>query len=168
MSPAWVDAVGQGDVLPAHITSVPGKRSAAQLMAVVTQFDVSRSVRYLKGARGGKVWCNRFACDVLSAMGVPIPYQRANEIFDWYQKFGVGCGWQDVPAMRAAYDASQGRPVIACWKNPVPDASGHVAIVVPSKGPGIWVAQAGLENFSFGLMRRGFGESKPVVFWSHA
>jgi len=165
--PTWVDAGPQGESLPIRITSEIGKRSAQQLIAVVSQFDVSRSIRYAKGQRGGGTWCNRFVCDVLDAMHVPIPYQRANDMHDWFGRQGIVAGWQFVPAMRAMFDASAGKPVVATWKNPEAKQSGHVAIVVPAKGPGIWIAQAGLENFSFGLMRRGFGENKTVSFWSH-
>jgi len=168
-SQAWRDdPAKQGENLITPFTSEPGKRSAETLRKVIEQFDVENSPRYLKGTRGGGSWCNRFVCDVLHAMGVTIPYQRATAMHEWFKKHSFAAGWRSVGPKVAMFEASMGRPVVATWPNPNASQSGHVAIVVPARGaPGLWIAQAGSTNFSHGLDRRGFGSDKAVSYWSH-
>lgn len=167
----WRDLVEmQGKLLNAPYTSTMGRRTAEYLNRVVAQFDVERSPRYKKNTRSdGKpsTWCNLFLFDVLNAMGVGIPYMRASAMQDWFAKEGKALGWELCTPMVAMYRASLGWPVVCTYKNPDPQRSGHVAIVVPSRGhPGLWIAQAGLENFSFGLESRSFGRL-PVQYFSH-
>lgn len=158
----------QGVDLMAPYRNAPGERSADSLRKVIAQFDVENSPRYLKNTRGGGTWCNRFVCDVLHAMGVGIPYQRATAMHEWFKKHSFALGWRSVGPKVAMFEASMGRPVVATWPNPDTTKSGHVAIVVPARGaPGLWIAQAGLSNFSHGLESRGFGSNKSVSYWSH-
>lgn len=158
----------QGVELNAPIRSVVGIRSAESLRAVVNQFDVENSPRYAKGTRGGGTWCNRFVCDVLTAMGVCIPYQRANDMHLWFVAASREFGWRSVGPLVAKYEASLGRPVVATWRNTDPNQPGHVAIVMPARGaPGMWIAQAGGTNFSHGLEQRGFGINKTISYWAH-
>ena len=165
---SWVDAAPQGATLDAPLKGEAGKRSPGAMREIVRQFDVTRSQRYAKGKRGGGSWCNRFVCDVLHAMGVTIPYQRATAMHEWFKKHSFAAGWRSVGPKVAMFEASMGRPVVATWPNPNASQSGHVAIVVPARGaPGLWIAQAGSTNFSHGLDRRGFGSDKAVSYWSH-
>jgi len=53
---------------------------------------------------------------------------RANKMFELMDKDDH---WLDVSGATAAYYANLGGLIVAAWKNPDPDKSGHVAIVRP-------------------------------------
>jgi len=165
------------------LRSTPDARSPEQLRAVARQFDVEHAARYQPG--GGKTWCNIFLWDVTSALGAEIPHwvnfgggpaepghgmeQSANSVVRWLQDVGGAHGWVEVDEATARADASAGRPAVAVWANPLPNHSGHVALVLPDQ-PGVTgpvIAQAGARNYAAAPLARGFGPYKPRYF-THA
>ena len=149
-------------------------RSAARLAFVVSQFLVEVSLRYqgrdVTGDGRAETFCNFFARDVCFALGVSLPEaMRANEIHDWLLARATekhAPGWEVVDGHVAQRMADEGQVALASWKNPS-GGPGHIAVLVPSLGEsGIWIAQAGRENFSRGRVERGFG-TLPVTYFAH-
>jgi len=174
----------------AYYWATPLQRSPETLMAVVAQFGVSYRQRYQpRRDEQGRLltYCNVFASDVTDALGAPIPHWvdaagapcevgkgselGANATCQWLDVHGSLYGWQRLEsAEQAAALAQLGRPTVACWHNPEPGHSGHIAVVVPPMGDdqGLHVAQAGLHNFSYGSLAQGFGPVAPqAIFYGH-
>jgi hypothetical protein len=74
--------------------------------------------------------CNRFVAYVADKMGYKrLADFRANAIHDFIAE--PSNGWSKVSSFSAGEYANRGCLVIAAWKNPNPNLSGHVAIVRP-------------------------------------
>ncbi len=164
---SWLHADLTKPVL-APLQSTPATRSAAQLRAVVAQFDV-RAQRYLRrdvtGDGRPETFCNFFARDISRAMHAPLPEGlRANQMFDWLENAGRAEGWEEVDEHPAQRAADEGLFVVAAWKNPS-GGPGHITPLLPSEGqPGTWVANVGAANFARGALARAFGALKPSFF----
>jgi|SRR3989304_3049140 len=77
----------------------------------------------------GSTDCNRFVHEVCVKLGFAgFEGLRANKMFELMDKDDH---WLDVSGATAAYYANLGGLIVAAWKNPDPDKSGHVAIVRP-------------------------------------
>lgn len=97
----------------------------------------------------------------------------ANEQVRWLKRDGAAHGWRACSVEEAQARANLGYPAAAAWLNPEVDPvtkrerSGHVALFVPDQGQaGLWVAQAGLTNFSRGALSSGFG-ARAVTCFTH-
>lgn len=163
-----VPAKGVGfDTYPGvPIKSVPvvgnvGTPSANNYGNVIDQFKVETNPRYKP--TDSKTFCNVFATDVMLAMGASTPTPpyslNANQYSDWLAKQGPAKGWKAVSPAEAQKMANAGKPVLASWKNPDADKSGHIAVVRPGtydSGKGPATANAGKTNFNDGHATDGF------------
>lgn len=170
---------------PPH-TNAPGQRSRSAYDQVIDQFAVHVNARYaIRDTSGDGVddtFCNIFAWDVMSAMGVQLPHWTyrdgapappgygnggfeldANSVNSWLNNHGAGHGWKKVSADEAQALANQGMPVVASQKNP--GGIGHIGVVRPGEatnGPAL--AQAGAQNFNKGHVYDTFTPGR-VEFW---
>lgn len=104
-----------------------------------------------------------------------IPF-LTNKQADWYEREGSKQGWnyiknkdKDNNFIQAQKLANQGYLVVAIYKNINPKRLGHTSIVIPSnkdvekiKLEGPDTAQAGINNFSCGSLKKGFKNKKDV------
>lgn len=165
----------------APLTAGTTRRDARTTEAVVAQFAVGTHPRYQphRDGEGVSTWCNIFLSDVTRALGCEVPrwWQSGGELVelsanaqcDWLARKGPSHGWDflgaDVAAANARADL--GQVVVATWRNPVGARSGHVALVLPTRGePGLHVAQAGLRCSSRLPLAEGFG-TRLVTFFAH-
>jgi hypothetical protein len=155
---------------------------------VINQFAVGVNPRYRQRTTNGKTstYCNIFLWDVTRAMGVEIPHWvspqgdpvapfkgnelNANYVLEWLFKHGGRFGWRQVTDLAEAQRlASEGRPVIAAWKNPTPGHAGHVTVIRPGeltdKGPAM--AQAGATNTNNTRLYSIFKKSSAVTLWAN-
>lgn len=169
MTPAWLHADLTKPV-DAPLKGGPSDRNAQRLIDVVGQFQVASAERYrrrdITGDDIDETFCNFFVADATRALGCAIPQQRANAMIDWLEYHGESSGWWPLGEELARAISAIGGPVVAGWKNPNFAAPGHVAILVPPLGDGLWVAQAGHTNFSCEPIANGFGSLHPR-FWGH-
>ena len=170
---AWVPVVP-------GITNTEGNRSPEAYNAVIDQFNVATQARYKK--RNGYTYCNIFAWDVMSAMGVDLPQRvdavtreprqfpdvkgteelNANGMAKWLAENGSKYGWVEVSAEEAQAAANRGEPTVSVWYNP--GGIGHLQVVRPTRGndtynpnTGVYVAQAGSKNFEYGTASTVYG-----------
>lgn len=79
----------------------------------------------------GQTDCNRFVNAVAVTLGYKgLEGKRANEIFDFVSE---SPDWNKIGSENAVWLANKGFLVIAAWKNPDPEQSGHVAVVRPGE-----------------------------------
>ncbi|MBK7858631.1 MAG: peptidoglycan-binding protein [Archangiaceae bacterium] len=164
-----VDSQDVGSPTNPSKTNAPGHRSKDAYASVIDQFHVGSNPRYAIRDTSGDgyddTFCNIFAWDVMSAMGVQLPHwvyadgspapaysygsggheQDANSVNAWLNDQGPQYGWKEITPEQAQQYANQGYPVVASqYVNPI----GHIAVVRPgtltSQGPEI--AQAGATN----------------------
>lgn len=124
-------------------------------------------------------WCNVYVTDFIKLMGVPAPTHwvmqdgssaavgkgtelRANGLIDWFAKHGARYGWMSTDATTAQNAAQRGHLVVVGWKNPRPPLSGHVAIVLGRDR----ITQAGGTNHFQCTVKMGFGDAKPLVWYT--
>lgn len=161
----------------------PGARNRNTYDNVINQFAVGNNQRYAH--RGGNTYCNIFAWDVMSAMGVQLPHWvngsgqpsrqgapgayelNANGVYDWLNRSGSQHGWRQVSAEEAQRLANQGHPAVVTYHSRS-SAPGHIAVVRPgevtSRGPAI--AQAGGLNTNSAHVRDpGTFGNVPVQYW---
>jgi hypothetical protein len=163
------------------LTSGSALRSPDLLKQIVAQFDLDHAQRYqpqdLNGDGHPETLCNVAAIDLTTALGAPLPRtwpdgkawreQTANSLHDWLTYSGPSRGWEAVDAHIAQRMADTGQIAIVAYRNPHPEESGHIALLVPSEGqPGVWIAQAGARCFSRGPLAQGFGDL-PIVYFGH-
>lgn len=174
MDPTWLSPDVAKEI-QAPLQGHAGDRTAAQLRAVIEQFQVGTAERYRKrdidGLPGDETCCNYLVREVCNALGAPMPRMRANTMFDWLLKgHANGTGWEQLGAAWTARAlANSGYPVIVAWENP--QGPGHVAMVVPSRSEldkdTTFIAQAGAVNFAYGRLEQGFG-NRSVAFFAHS
>lgn len=159
--------------LVAPLKSTLQDRSAVRLAFVVAQFQLETAFRWKKrdvdGRPGEETFCNFAAVAITTAMSVPLPQLRANEIALWLEGQSVDphSGWEQVDEHTAQRMADEGQVAVAVWQNPQPGKPGHIAVLVPSlEEDGTWIAQAGVKNFTRGKLEAGFGPFKPL-FYAH-
>lgn len=168
MTPTWLDGDWR---LPVHapLQGTVAQRSPSLLEAIVAQHQVETAPRYQRRDVTGdgipETFCNVFARDVCRALGAPLPEgMRANDLVAWLSGSIVcGTGWEPVTAHIAKAMANEGQVVLAGWFNRN-GGSGHIAVVLPSSGPTLEIAQAGRTNFARGPIARGFGDLTPSLF----
>ena len=174
------------------ISNDPTSRSPSVFLEVAGQFDVVHAARY-QPVRGGTqqviqhTWCNIYASDVTAAMGAEIPHWvnpdsspakfgtngsrelTANATLEWLVSQGPAYGWLETDEPTARQQASTGCPAVACWENPLPGHSGHIAIILPDDPAvtGTCIAQAGAQCLFRAPLAQGFGSIKPR-FFNHA
>jgi hypothetical protein len=161
--------------ITAPLLNDPERRSPSALEAVVRQFVLelgnTEAHRYQKrdvdGRPGDETFCNFFVNEVTKALGCEIPKQRANDMITWLHSFGTSRGWWQISGELARVLSLQGLPVIAAWRNPDFARPGHVALLVPPAGPGIWIAQAGARCFPCDKLAAGFGNLLPNFYAHH-
>lgn len=176
---AWVE------VTPDTV-NLPNLRDPASYIIVVKQFEVETNPRYVAGhdgnpANGKETYCNIFLWDVTKAMSCEIPHwvdaatgvevpmgkgkeNSANGVCDWMAAHGLSNGWMICSEAQARVRATKGFPTACCWKNP--GGIGHVGVVLPGTDF-THFAQAGGLNFFDKDIRLGFGNIKPLVFYTH-
>lgn len=118
------------------LTNGEGDRSPEAYYNVAKQFNVSRMSRYRPKVWGGSTvtFCNIYARDVMSAMGLSGPYAGSSggcgvwfhNLYTGTQSGGQPDGWRRLSsAAEAQQYADQGWPTIALWTE-------HVQVVMPS------------------------------------
>lgn len=182
---AWIP------VTPAVTNSV-GKRSVEAYNSVIDQFNVTTHPRYTPGKY---TYCNIFAWDVMSAMGVELPQRvdrqtneprlfpdvkgttelNANGMAKWLENYGTQYGWVEVSAKEAQQAANRGEPTVTAWNNP--GGIGHFQVVRPTRGndaysynTGVYVAQAGGSNFDYKTAASVYGQGKAmdkIKYYTH-
>ncbi len=149
-----------------------------------------RTGEYKSDSMRASTHCSVFVAAACTRLDVPIlsPPAHAQKLLanaqaDWLAGAdGVRNGWQRLAGANEAQDAANGGAlVVAVYKNPQSDRSGHIAIVRPAQksaallaaeGPDI--IQAGGHNFQRASVRRGFAnhsgafESGQILYYRHA
>lgn len=148
--------IHQAAELDAPLTNDSSSRSPEALRAVLAQFNVESSPRYQpKRGADGKLttFCNIFMWDATRALMAEIPHWvgeegdrrelNCNNTLGWLELHGPAAGWRETkdPLVAAAH-ASNGGPAIVIWRNPS-GGPGHVAMLLPSSGTEVRIAQAG-------------------------
>lgn len=154
-------------------TSTAADRDPCRLLAIIAEHHCRGAARYRRrdvtGDGAPETWCNVFAQDVAEAMGVLLPrHARANGLVEWLASPAAReLGWEEVPTAHVARaQADAGQLALVAWHSRGA-GSGHIAVAVPSLGePGLWIAQAGLVNFTRGSLASGFG-SRAVSYFTH-
>lgn len=164
-----------GPVTPVY-TMKPGEADPKKLEKTIDQFKPSVNPRYVP--RDGKTFCNVFVTDVCLATGAATPQPpyslTANQHVDWLGSAPAKKqGWKEVSAEEAQKQANSGKTVVAGWKNPKANESGHVAIVRPGTcdpvngptianvggDPGSATKPPTPNNFEKGPLTKGFSAS---------
>lgn len=175
--------------LTAALTSGSACRTPELLERVVGQFGLDTAKRWEKHvvelAEGKRVdtYCNVALSDLTKALGCEIPrwWQRgalmvqlsANDQQRWLRREGVQHGWRGCTVAEAQARANMGYPAATTWLNPEVhpvtkrEQPGHVGLFVPDRGElGLFIAQAGMTNFSRGTLSSGFG-ARAVLCFTH-
>lgn len=132
--------------------------------------------RDVDGKPGDETFCNFFVREALRMLGIRLPRMRANEFARHFRSVEALSELWTAEPLHVARDLAQlGRPVVAVQENPA--GSGHVALLMPAKTQGdlelalktysTWIAQAGLSNFAYGLLRQGFNPTRAVQYFAH-
>lgn len=174
---------------PVHLTLAPWRpvtcpapppRTPERLVQVVECFQLDApGGAYAPQVDDGedKTFCNCFVSDATRALGCEVPRDgivggvlrewRVLEQRMWLVGEGAKYhGWEKADAHAAQAMADTGQVAVAVYQGPRA-SHGHIALVIPSAGqPGVWVAQAGRQCFSRGLVTRGFG-ALPVEYFVH-
>lgn len=141
----------------------------------------------IKGKSSG-TFCSAFASAVAFRLNVKLlsPPEHsltllANAQQDWLKENGSQNGWQQLKDDVEAQDlANKGYLVLASYKNPNPEKSGHIAIVRPYekniediKAEGPEIIQAGQYNYNSTSLKQGFNQHKgafennEILFFAH-
>lgn len=136
---------------------------------MVKGLDPEHNPRYVRrdvtGDGKPETFCNVFAVDACTALGVALPaHTLANDLSTWLASAsGAHAGWVKCNEQEAQFSAECGRPVLAVI---VEAGHGHIALGVPALGrePGLHIAQAGRTNFSNGPLTRGFDHLQPDFY----
>lgn len=180
MTPPWLYSAPWLP-LSAPITSGSSCRTPDLLERVIDQFGLDTEPRWQKqtdaATKRVSTYCNVALSDLTKALGCEIPrwWQRgaqlvqlsANDQQFWLQHEGPKHGWRRCTVLEAQARANLGYPAAPTWFNPEEGHSGHVALFRPARGEeGLFIAQAGLTNFSRGTLSSGFG-SRNVLCFTH-
>lgn len=183
---AWtiVDAPLKSDVQTRYAQTDAAR--AGTYKDITRQFDVEKNPRYVRGHNndpkdGEETYCNIFLCDVMLALGAPLPHwmdpatgapvpmgkgkeTSANGVCLWMAQHGLAFDWMECSEAQARKRATAGYPTCVLWLNQ--GGIGHVAVVLPGLD---WthIAQAGGTNFFDGNLKKGFGGAGPLRFFTH-
>jgi hypothetical protein len=184
----WLSA-DRAERCTAPLTSGSSYRNSVTYRSVAEQFGLDVHPRWKPSP--GTTWCNLFLADFTRACGCEVPreiggvYLRALHQILWlrgelrrsdlssgkpaelYPLQGAHHGWAQVDELGARSRADRGMPTVATWINPVRTASSHVAAVMPSSGGATYIAQAGARCFAYGPLAAGFGDLRPLQFFTH-
>lgn len=144
---------------PTRTRNAPPAQKIAELHEIVKWLDVERKARYLRTASA--TFCNIYAYDycyladaylprvwwtskaiadlsagrsVSPAYGETLRELSANSLYNWLEDFGLSFGWTRVTDAGDLQDAANsGKVAIICAHHVNPNASGHIAAVVPEK-----------------------------------
>jgi hypothetical protein len=157
-------------------------RTRAELERVVAAHHLDSSPRYqprdVTADSKRETFCNYAVSDITRALGCEIPtlvmeragrciHLRVPQQLLWLVRDGRWHGWVECDAQAAIARAQLGYPTVALW---VSGSEGHIAVVVPYRGPEpeLTIAQAGARCFSYGPLAAGFGNRAPVRYFTHA
>lgn len=164
-------------------------RSPANLLLAVAPLAVTAHPRY-QPTKDGRTWCNIFLWDATSALDAEIPHWYVEHVLEggkvadkrgefsalgvigWLKREGPSNGWRSCTESEARRRANFGFPTVATWMNPKFSGGrplpSHVALLLPSPvdGPQL-IAQAGAECLFGAPIERGFGDAKPLEYFTH-
>lgn len=185
MNPTMTDPRAWLEVRPDYINTAD-QRTPENYLRAIKQFDVEKNPRYARGhdnnpANGQETYCNIYLWDVTKALACEIPHWvypstgpetfrgtkkelSANGVYDWLAWHGADAGWRTCAELAARSRASSGYPTVVLWKNP--KGIGHVGIVLPGTDY-THITQAGAVNFFDKSLIKGFGNVKPLLFYTH-
>lgn len=117
--------------------------------------------------RDGITLCNDWAIIRMASLGLALPNWKANAIRDWLAS-AVGGGanlpgrrWFPVDELTAKQRVESFKPVVIVWKNPDPEAHGHIAVGEPApERKELCCSAAGLRNQDCAPWRDTFGHDK--------
>ncbi len=111
-----------------------------------------------------ETFCNLFISDVADECGAKLPEGMVNEVVGTFllTQDGRDEGWAQVDAVEARFAANREHLVLVAWVNEL--GHGHIALVIPSVGEELRIAQAGRTNSANMPIAQGFG-SYPVRFF---
>lgn len=117
--------------------------------------------------RDGVTLCNNWAIIRLAGLGLFLPNLKASQIRDWLASpvgggaMVAGLWWFPVDELTAKQRVESFKPVIIVWKNPDPEAHGHIAIGEPApERKELCCSAAGLRNQDCAPWRDTFGHDK--------
>lgn len=87
----------------------------------------------------------------------------ANKLVDWFHTYGMTYGYLQMSRQEAESVAKEGKLVAVMWKNPDPNASGHIGGL--DENGKLWQAGKGIP-FVGHPIEEGFG-NKPFEFWGY-
>jgi hypothetical protein len=170
----------------APLTNGSDNRSAANLAAVMVQFDVVNAQRYSKRVLSGNdhtdTFCNIFVADVTAALAAPIPHWWLKSEFDvdgmlhWCERYALAYGWRKVSEEEARTAANAGQPAVAGWcRHVLPSGhveTGHIAMLLPTPAPSVFqrVAAAGARCLFDVPITASFGvdyKQHPMMYFIH-
>lgn len=166
--------IRQWEPVTAPLQNRPGERSPSALRRVLEQFEVRTNPRYAPTATS--TYCNIYVWDCTRALYAEIPHWvedpkrrelNVNATMKWLEEHGKAHGWHEVDETVAVAHADIGGPAVAIWRNPNPRRSGHIAMLLPSRGRGVRIAQAGRRNLFDVTLPMGFGRVEPIRFFAH-
>lgn len=125
--------------------------------------------------RDGITLCNNWAIIRIAGLGLFLPNLKANQIRDWLANpigggaMVAGLWWFPVDELTAKQRVESFKPVVIVWKNPDPEAHGHIAVGEPApERKELCCSAAGLRNQDCAPWRDTFGHDKDgqVEFFS--
>lgn len=147
---------------PVIITCMP--RSTGNLRQIIDSLELPTAELFQPSLYNNKrrTKCNKAAEAFADAMSVHMPKGLlARQQIEWLASPSSRLmGWFEVNSTTADDYAELGHPVFACWMNPIPEQSSHIAMM-RSKGR---IAQAGARNFNDGSIAQGFGDRQVRFF----
>lgn len=186
----WSKSAGPARWEPCLLTLAcsPDCRSPQCLKAIAQQFDLEHNPRYARDEMG-HTYCNIAATDMTRALeceiphwvcgtGAPVAPGKGRELtalgmIMWLRVYGDEYGWKSLTdPHEAVAHADAGRPVVVAWENTKVIGTGqrapsHIALMMPSENGEPRIAQAGAVNFTYGPITKGFGNVKPLLYWTH-
>lgn len=130
-----------------------GDETVSSIREIIEFLNVPRSPRYIRTA--STTFCETYVHDYAYLMGTYLPrvwwtdnclknldfgnpvlgvtvrQMEANDLSDWFHRYGAGFGWQEVSSTEAQISANQGKCVILVAANRNRKKSGHIVAVVP-------------------------------------
>lgn len=174
-----------------------GDGTVSKIREIINFLDVEKSARYHRTSAA--TFCNIYAYDYAYLSGCYVPRvwwtdnalknldfskpqygttlkeMSANELYDWFPRYGGGFGWKEVNKTDAQIAANQGKCVIMVAANKNRSRSGHIVAVVPETDTvkcvganGIIIypvqSQAGAVNKKYFCSKWWDGHESPRIF----
>jgi hypothetical protein len=174
-----------------------GDGTVSGLRKLIDFLDVQRSRRYIRTSTS--TFCNIYAYDYAYLNGAFLPRvwwtdsallelkfenpqygknlreMSANDLYDWFYKYGAEFGWKEISTTEAQIAANNGKCVILVAANRNRKKSGHIVAVVPetnevkcvgANGVIIYpvMSQAGSVNKKYFCDKWWDGHDRPRIF----